>query len=156
MKKIRNIVLSFIALFALCALTSCNNGNSSEGINPGGNDPEEIVVKKYTTNLDILYTTEEPITIEGLIKDCEEKNNISFDGQTFNVTCEDSSILTKTDNSFVINDIGSTTITLGNEKSEITVNVNVKPEIKVLAFNTMKQGNSQSVSVKFKPESAKE
>ncbi len=160
MKKIRNIVLCFIALFALIVLTSCNKNNSSNGNNPGennpNNNPEETVVNEYSVDLDILYTSEEPITVDSFIKECEEKYSISLEGQMFNVSCEDSLVLTKTDNNFAINDIGSTTITLENESNKIAVNVNVKPEIKVLAFNSMKQGNSQSVSVKFKPETAKE
>ena len=142
MKKIQKIFYLVFVFVALFTIVACRNKNKGS-------------VKEYTYNYDISYS-EEGYNLEQLIAQIESANNVSFNGASFNIVNNNSEVVECIDGNLTTKNTGVSQLVLTNEGNKITVNVNVKPTMNVLASYEMKQGNSQSISVKFKPESAKE
>ena len=142
MKKIQKIFYLVFVFVALFTIVACRNKNKEN-------------VKEYTYNYDISYS-EEGYNLEQLIAQIESANNVSFNGASFNIVNNNSEVVECIDGNLTTKNTGVSQLVLTNEGNKITVNVNVKPTMNVLASYEMKQGNSQSISVKFKPESAKE
>lgn len=142
MKKIQKIFYLVFVFVALFTIVACRNKNKK-------------TVKEYSYNYDISFS-DEGYSLEQLIAQIESANNVSFNGASFDVSNSNAEVVEYANGSFVTKNTGASQVVLTNEGNKITVNINIKPSMIVLASYEMKQGNSQSVSVKFKPESAKE
>lgn len=111
--------------------------------------------KEYNYECTVSYSKEN-VVIEDIIKEVEKKYNISLADTEFSITNSNQDVLNIEGNNASIKGLGYSNLILTSKKIVVNVNVQIKPELKVLAMNTMKQGNSQSVSVKFTPSEYKE
>lgn len=123
-------VIAFVLFFALC-LTSCNKE------------------KQYEMNYEVSFN--DGLTLNELVEKCELTNNVSLDGIEFNVESSNQEVIALVNGGFELKNIGQCIVTLKGDKTTVLATVTVLPSLKVSAFETMKEGNSQSVSVKFNP-----
>ena len=140
---IKKIILGIFAFLFLCSLASCKRGNGGEE------------VKEYSFNYQLTYS-EENLSLETLIANIESQYNQSLEQDEFIASISNGDVLTYTNNNFLTTNVGETQVVLSGAKQKVTINIKIAPSVKVLASETMKQGNSQSVSVKFQPAEAKE
>lgn len=133
-KKIFYGIIAFVLMFSLA---SCKRGGQNEA-------------KQHTFDYTITYS-EEGLSLEALVNELEEQFNVNFENEVFSVTLSDTNIVENVDGNFKFNSVGYTSISLKSENFEVTVNATIVPVLRVLASTSMKQGNSQSVSVKFLP-----
>ena len=140
---IKKIILGIFAFLFLCSLASCKRGNGGEE------------VKEYSFNYQLTYS-EENLSLETLIANIESQYNQSLEQDEFSASISNGDVLTYTNNNFLTTNVGETQVVLSGAKQKVTINIKIAPSVKVLASETMKQGNSQSVSVKFQPAEAKE
>ena len=139
MIKFKKIYYFAILFIFVVSLTSCGGKNS---------------IKEYELTYELAFT--ETLSVQDLLEKCESTNNISLSGINFSVENSNSEVINYTNDSFELVNVGESIITLTAENTVIKVKTVVKPSLKVSAFETMKEGNSQSVSVKFNPATYKE
>lgn len=138
-KKIFYGIIAFVLVFSLVA---CKRGGENEK-------------QQHTFDYTIIYN-EEGLSLAALVKGIEEQFNVNLENEAFSVTLSGTDVVENIDGNFKFNNVGSAQINLTNEEVDITINATVVPKLRVLASTSMKQGNSQSVSVKFLPAEASE
>ena len=133
MKGMKKIFLCAFLVFVAISLYSCGKKTN-----------------EYKMEYEVIFTDSE-VTIDKIISEYESKNNVDLSNIEFSVTNSNNNVLEIANNQLSCKEIGSSEITLKSKDTIIKVNVSVKPEMVVYISSTMKEGNSQNVSVKFKP-----